>query len=669
MKTDMLTVSATSLLTRSERLLALLLFVSAASAAPPPGRGVAISVINTNSVSLSWQGIADAPYGVQARSSLTASEWALQSTVTGVNGEVTFTLPPDVSPSRFFRVLFPQPGVTAGEPAYATSSGGTIYITGLFFYPGDTVRVGGVPLADVSFLSPTLISATLPSLPPGLYTIEVLSGWSGGVLATLPDAIEVSPPFYKTLQEPPRWPPAGPAESGKKGLNAVNVKLAFADDEGNAPVAFLSKKGYDYYQAQSALQSAALSSGHGHVTVLKGHALGDGHVTVLKSRASGNGHVTVLKGRDDDCDGIEASLRGKGHVTVLKGHDQDCDGEAELMLHSGEIQQQVTDLCLPGRGLDFVWTRTYRSRTGTDTAQGTRWTHGYDVRCATNGAAIDVADGTGRLDTYRLQADGTYTCPGFFREGAFTGGVFRLTFADTGFWEFRPLDASPAPGKLARIQDRNGNALVLSYDGSGRLTQVADTLDRVHTVAYTPEGRVAWVTDSTGRTVTYAYYAGGETGGSAGDLKSVTLPPVTGTPNGNDFPDGKTVTYTYTSGHADPLANHLLLTLTDALGQTVLHCDYDLDSASPAFQRCVSAQRGTLPPVCVTYLAQTPSPDNRFAALRCIVNDAEGNVTERFFDPRNRCVTEREYTGRAVVGQPVTDAVNRPAGKLRAEIP
>jgi YD repeat-containing protein len=641
---------------------------SAGAAEPPSGRRVAIHVLDSNTVNLSLPGIADAVYDIQVRTNLSpTSSWSLLGTVTGVDGETTYPVPSDASPSRFFRVLFPQPTVVAGEPAYAPSEGGTVYVTGLFFYPGDQIRIGGLPLLNVVFLSPTLISATLPALPPGLYGVEVVSGSSGGVLATLPDAIEVAPPFTRTLQEPAQWPPAGPSESGKKGLNAVNVKLAFDDD--GAAEAFLSKKGYDYYQAQSSLNSAALSAGNGHVTVLKGHALNDGHVTVLKASAQGSGHVTVLKGRDDDCDGIETTLRGKGHVTVLKSHDQDCDGETDLLLHSGEIQQQVTDLTLPGRGLDFVWTRTYRSRTGQDTSQGTRWSHGYDVSCVQNGTAVDVSDGTGRRDTYRLQADGTYTCPGFFREGALTGGVFRLTFADTGFWEFLPLDTAPAAGKLARIQDRNGNAITLSYDDGGKLTQATDTLGRIHTVAYTPDGRVETVSDSTGRTVTYSYYAGGEPGGSPGDLKSVTSPPVTGTPNGNDFPDGKTVTYTYTSGQADPRANHLLLTFTDALGQTVLHCDYDLVPASTTFQRCVSAQRGTLPPACVTYLAQTPSPDNRFAAMHCIVNDAEGNVSERSFDLRNRCVSERKYTGRAVAGLPVTDTVNRPSGKLRVDDP
>jgi YD repeat-containing protein len=415
------------------------------------------------------------------------------------------------------------------------------------------------------------------------------------------------------------------------------------------------------------LKAHAGSGSDGHVTVLKAHAGSgsDGHVTVLKAHAGSgsDGHVTVLK--------AHAGSGTDGHVTVLKaradGPDDDCDGALNLLLHSGEIQQQVTDLALPGRSLDFAWTRTYRSRTGASTPQGNRWTHGYDVRCALEAgeSAAWVYDGTGRKDRYVRQPDGTFTCPGFFREGSLTNGVFRLTFADTGFWSFRPFDASPAAGKLAGIQDRNGNALALDYDGSGRLTQVTDTLGRVHVLHYTPQGRIASVTDSTGRAITYTYYADGETGGSLGDLKSVTSPPVTGTPNGNDFPDGKTVSYTYTAGHADDRANGLLTGVTDALGQSPVQLTYDLNPASFSAWRVVTIEQVGDATTQLTYMPQAVSSTNRFAALRCIVNDPLGNVSESFFDLRNRCVSHRAFTGRAVAGRPVTDTFNRPTAKLR----
>jgi len=624
-------------------LAALILTAAAARAAVPEGRSLDIERHGT-AITLHWLGILNAPYEAQARNDLARDGWSLLDTVIGADGPTAYTVPTGDSPARFFRVLFPQPTVAAGEPALLTQTqSATIDVAGLYYYAGDLIRVGGILLSNTVFVNASLLRASLPpGLPAGRHDIEIVSGRSGQVLAVLPAALEAVDPAedpYRMLLEPPGWPPAGPGASGRKGINAVNVKRA---------------AGY-----------SAAAFREGRVAEIKREI-----ETMEWNEGTRRGHVTVLKnhGVDDDCDGV-----ARGHVTVLKkkGIDEDCDDVIDLLLHSGELQQQTADLYLPGRGLDFVWTRTYRSRTGEPTPQGNRWTHGYDVRCLVKPGetAAWIYDGTGRKDLFLRQADGTFACPGIFREGTLADGVFRLTFADTGFWEFNPQGTLPAAGKLARIQDRNGNALTLGYDGEGRLAAITDTLGRVHTVDYTPEGRIAGVTDSTGRTVSYAYYGGGSSGGSPGDLMSVTSPPVVGTPNGNDFPDGKTVSYTYTSGHADDRANHLLLTVVDALGQTPLHCDYDLDPLSPTFQRCVAFQRGAHPPACMTYMPQAASPDNRYATMRCILNDAIGNVSEVCFDIRNRCVTERAYTGRAVAGLPVTDTANRPTGKLRETDP
>ena len=71
------------------------------------------------------------------------------------------------------------------------------------------------------------------------------------------------------------------------------------------------------------------------------------------------------------------------------------------------------------------------------------------------------------------------------------------------------------------------------------------------------------MTDFAGRSVRYAYFGQNEPGGSFGDLKSVTSPAVSATPNGNNFPNGKTTGYTYSKGFADQNLNHNLLTITD----------------------------------------------------------------------------------------------------------
>ena len=87
-----------------------------------------------------------------------------------------------------------------------------------------------------------------------------------------------------------------------------------------------------------------------------------------------------------------------------------------------------------------------------------------------------------------------------------------------------------------------------------------DDLGRTNTVAYDLAGHLAGVTDFSGRVVRYEYDGNG-------DLVACISPAVTGTPNGNDFPGGKTNRYTYSTGYPDDRENHLLLTVTDPKGQ------------------------------------------------------------------------------------------------------
>ena len=345
-----------------------------------------------------------------------------------------------------------------------------------------------------------------------------------------------------------------------------------------------------------------------------------------------------------------------------------------LLLFSGEVKSTATDLSIPGVGLDFVWSRCHRTVLGANTSQGNGWTFGYNIFIQASGSNLLLTDGNGRHDLYLRQADGTYRTAGFMRQGSFDNqGNFTLTFPDAGQWVFFPLDGSARGGKLASIQDRNGNTMFFAYDSAnGRLLTVVDTLGRPISLSYDWDGFLSSITDFSGRVVAYTYYGGGEAGGSFGDLKAVTSPPVIGTPNGNDFPAGKTTTYTYTRDNPDPNLNHKLLTISDPKGQTYLRNVYSTstDPAAPDYGRVVSRVLGeTNEILCFAYSTQTPTPGNHFATQKTIVNDRVGNVTEYFYDSQNRTVMERKFTGRAVPGLTTTDTANRPTGKLRATDP
>jgi len=74
----------------------------------------------------------------------------------------------------------------------------------------------------------------------------------------------------------------------------------------------------------------------------------------------------------------------------------------------GELLCQEVDLYVPGRGLNFAWVRTYRSRTGEPTAIGNNWDYSYRIFVDGNGEQITVHDGAGRQDAYSVQPNGLF---------------------------------------------------------------------------------------------------------------------------------------------------------------------------------------------------------------------------------------------------------------------
>ncbi|HNO80205.1 MAG TPA: RHS repeat-associated core domain-containing protein, partial [Phycisphaerae bacterium] len=349
-----------------------------------------------------------------------------------------------------------------------------------------------------------------------------------------------------------------------------------------------------------------------------------------------------------------------------------------VYMFSGEYHLSATDLLIQGRGFDFEWRRRYRSKIGPNTTMGNGWDHSYNIQLTQSGANLVLHDGDGRSDEYCATSTGTWTHPEFFRELVPQGNGYSLTFQDRSTWNFNGFAGLPDDGKIASMIDRNGNRMTFEYDpGTGRLTGIRDTLDsainsRLISIAYNADGYIQSVTDFAGRQIVYDYYQTPDVGGDAGDLKSVTTPPIVGTPNGNDFPLGKTTIYTYSEGFADPRLNHNLLTITDPKGQTFLVNTYaaTLNPNDLEYDRLVSQQLGN-PNELLTfsYDKQTPSVSNNFATSVCYANDRVGNVEECFYDYRNRLAMKRRYTGRANPLLPTTSAGNRPVNPLRPSDP
>jgi YD repeat-containing protein len=585
---------------------------------------------STPSINLTWDALSDGVYLVQSKTNLENAVWKTEEPVRSSIGPIKWMAPEALERSKFYRLVLPQPDIFGVEPSVISTQGGTIYLLGQQLSTNGMLRIGSLVLPPNVLNPGSTYSFTLPPMAEGTYDVEWLDG--GQVVAARYKMFSVtaeSTPVGEVrarLLEPPAEPPASPSRrsytGGKYGLE-MDGKMCST-------------------------------------------AAGDGFALWPHMHQLGRNSEGQLWGKDSKQTVTENAV---GQMRESTKHPAKLE-VPNLKMFSGELQVEATDMVIPGRGLDFAWVRTYRSRTGTNTAMGNGWDFSYNLFIQKLGGDILVHNGTGRDDRFFAQTNGTYSAPEFFCEGSFSKNVFILSFPDTGKWVFNPLDSSAQAGKISQIVDRNGNSMSFWYDGTGKLTTIVDDLGRTNSLGYDTNGFIQTLTDFSGREVNFNHHGSSTSSNQRGQLLSVTSPPVIGTPNGNDFPDGKTTTYTYSANFTDEALNNNLLSITDGLQQTWLQVVYNTnaDPASLDYDAVDHMERGPYP-IKLRRISQAPTPSNNFAVVKCIVNDGVGNVSECFFDAKNRCVRQLDYTGRANPDLPTTETQNRPTGKLRSDDP
>jgi RHS repeat-associated protein len=245
------------------------------------------------------------------------------------------------------------------------------------------------------------------------------------------------------------------------------------------------------------------------------------------------------------------------------------------LLHSGEMSRAERDLALRGRGLDFVFERTYRNQTvgsGWSGRLGPGWDHNYNRRLrALPDGSVEHYDGRGRRELFEKQPDGNLKAP--------AGRFWTLEQTATGWVlldERHNRTVFDTFGRLASIADfvkdsgETGNELNFQYDAGSRLARVTDTLGRAYGWIYDGEGRLQELQDFTGRTVIFSYDGDGRLDAVRGPVVTVGETP---------FPDGLRQQYTYQNPTGDDLAERLsagdnLIGCTDPKGQTWLTVTY-----------------------------------------------------------------------------------------------
>ena len=263
---------------------------------------------------------------------------------TGFTGSVTIRITPrdsfgNAARSEFFRLVLPGTQIFSVEPAvFPSGAATTVSIVGQCFESNDVVRVDGVPVAGVVYLSPNQFHGPLPTLSVGQHLVELVRGGvvQSSFTVTCADAF-ANPELV--LQGPPNAPPASPS-----GLQ-------------NNP-AFQDNKNY-----------GEMPRGHGRDMIIGGGL-----------------------DLDDDEDGIPDVIEGMARQLPAPISHTRVDSWAAIVEmttggggvspFSGEVQLGVADMVIPGRGLDFIWARTYNSRIGRTGSSINGWTFSYDVSVA-----------------------------------------------------------------------------------------------------------------------------------------------------------------------------------------------------------------------------------------------------------------------------------------------
>lgn len=334
-----------------------------------------------------------------------------------------------------------------------------------------------------------------------------------------------------------------------------------------------------------------------------------------------------------------------------------CSGN--IYSERGEFFQYVTDLSIPGRPgsesmVNYVFRRQYRAHASSDSPIGRNWNHNYFERLVVqiDGSVIH-SNGLDRNDRYHKNNQGNFVAPPNF--------YTQLTRNPNGTFVLRyrggTVKSFDTDGKLLEIRDRNDNFMTFHYNAQRQLVSVNDTLGRDIIYRYIAggfnSGRLQEIEDFIGRKITFTYDANG-------DLVEVTSPAVFGTPNGNDFPQGKTTSYAYSSGFSNERLNHNLLTVTRpnevaSGGPPVLINEYGTIPGSFEFDKVIRQTYGGTNASGVpaggtfTYSytqlnAGVQSDDPNLPISRTRETDRNGNIEEYEFSRLGYVLVRREFT-------------------------
>jgi len=338
------------------------------------------------------------------------------------------------------------------------------------------------------------------------------------------------------------------------------------------------------------------------------------------------------------------------------------DGDPVNTYNGRLTQRPLPDFNLRGP-ISVVFERFYSSgldTLGTGGAMGMNWRHTYESSLNETANFVTVTTARGKTISFRRKSEG------FVQTGSLDV-PFHLAETADGFVMGDPTDNRlffyRSDGKLDRIEDRNRNAITVSYIGD-LLSGVSDGFGRSLDFDYNPDNLISRVSDGDrdwqydyrdnqlirvmdplSQVTEYQY-------GNPGEI-TATIQPLGNIPYSQIFDNGKIVTQ------------------TDAFGNAT-HFDYN--------DFITSFSRGGVEPVIHTHdnngtlSSITDGEDNLIEigadndGRRNSVTNASGNTTATVFDPANRKpvvitdpygATSLELTENVTAGIPFHDPAKR----------
>lgn len=341
-------------------------------------------------------------------------------------------------------------------------------------------------------------------------------------------------------------------------------------------------------------------------------------------------------------------------------------GGDPLMLASGQLYIQVTDLEVRGRGVHFSFTRTYLHQTSYRGPMGFSWDHNYNLwlreaqEIQSDGSFANVVyRSTGLVREDRFVhvsvasgpspgplgdiADATFRGPaGYFDELSKTAGTYTLRMVNGAVITYND------DLRVESIADQSGNALTFLYT-DGLLITVVDAVGKVLEIVNDSNGRVAQVLDKTGgRRLGYAY-------DDIGNLVEADI-----------FADANTAAstdYIYLGADGPPGMEHNLTEVIGADGKSSLAVTYGAESDWWTYNRVVE-QRSLDGLYQYEYGPPEYVDDPRLADQLNLprnvtrVTYPNGHIVEHSFNGQGNVVLRREeLSGFGLGGSPVDELV------------